>query len=93
MQFVYILRCSDTSLYVGHTSDLSTRERVHNDGGGADYTARRRPVTLVYSEAYESLGEAVRRERQLKRWSREKKEALINCDIAKLKRLSKRRNC
>ena len=90
MPFVYILRCSDNSLYVGHTNDLSTREKTHNDGTGADYTARRRPVCLVYSETFESTHDAVARERQLKHWSRAKKQALIGGDVDGLKSLSKR---
>jgi putative endonuclease len=55
------------------------------------YTARRRPVELVYSETFESLASAIGREKQLKRWSSQKKEALITGDVAALKQLSKRR--
>jgi predicted GIY-YIG superfamily endonuclease len=87
--WVYILRCSDGSLYVGHTSDLDSRELAHNQGRGGAYTAARRPVTLLYAEEASSLEEARRRERQLKRWSHQKKEALIAQDVAALKRLSR----
>ena len=90
--FVYLVRCADNTLYVGHTEDLEERERVHNQGRGARYTASRRPVRIVYSEARDSLEGAVRRERQLKVWTRAKKEALIAGDIDRLKRLSKRRS-
>jgi predicted GIY-YIG superfamily endonuclease len=89
MAWVYILRCSDASLYVGHTSDLDSRERTHNEGRGGAYTAARRPVALVYSEQADSLQAARRREQQLKCWSRLKKEALIAHDLVELKRLSR----
>jgi putative endonuclease len=92
MPFVYILRCSDGSLYVGHTNDLANRESVHNAGHGAEYTARRRPVQLLYSEEYNAISDAISRERQLKRWSRQKKDALIRGDTGTLKTLSKRRS-
>ena len=74
---VYIVRCVDGTLYTGCARDPQARERVHNSGRGARYTAGRRPVSLVYSEAFDSLGEALRRERELKRWTRRKKDALV----------------
>ncbi len=85
MHFVYILRCADGTLYTGYARDPHERENVHNNGRGARYTAGRRPVRLVYSEAFESVGDALRREHQLKRWRRAEKEALIAGDLAKLK--------
>ena len=88
MPWVYILRCADASLYVGHTADLKTRERTHNEGHGGTYTAKRRPVRLIYSEEFATLEEARDRERQLKRWSGVKKEALIARNTSELKRLS-----
>jgi predicted GIY-YIG superfamily endonuclease len=88
--WVYILRCADSSLYVGHTADLEARERTHNDGLGATYTAQRRPVHVVYSEKCATLDDACEREHQLKRWSGVKKEALIAGDTERLKRLSNR---
>jgi predicted GIY-YIG superfamily endonuclease len=91
MTWVYILRCSDDSFYVGHTDDLPDRERTHNEGRGARYTAARRPVRLVYSERFESSDCATARERQLKRWSAGKKNALVAGDFALLKQLSRRR--
>ena len=75
--YVYLLRCSDHSLYVGRTKDLAQREHWHNDGHGAAYTAARRPVQMVYAEEHTSELNATRRERQLKRWTIAKKEALI----------------
>ena len=85
MPWVYIVRCVDRTLYVGHTDDIHSREKTHNEGGGARYTARRRPVRLVYSEPRSSIEEAIERERQLKRWTTRKKEALIVGDSAALK--------
>ncbi len=77
MTAVYILRCVDGTLYIGHTENLDHREKAHNDGAGAAYTASRRPVSVVYSESFASKQAAIARERQLKRWTRRKKEALI----------------
>jgi len=87
--YLYVLRCADSSLYVGSTQDLDARLRAHNDGVGAAYTFKRRPVNLVYSEVFESAADALRREHQIKRWSRGKKEALIIGDVNRLKGLSK----
>jgi putative endonuclease len=89
--FVYVLVCSDGTLYVGSTSDLVQRERAHNEGRGAKYTASRRPVRMVYSEVHESQVAAQRREAQLKGWTRAKKEALIEANRSRLHQLAKRR--
>src|SRR4051794_17453040 len=90
MPFTYILRCADGTLYVGHTKSLASREQTHNDGKGAKYTAARRPVRMVYAEEHSSMMSATARERQLKRWTRKKKEALIVGDRAALWSLSRR---
>jgi predicted GIY-YIG superfamily endonuclease len=87
MPFVYIVRCADGSLYVGHTDDLSRREQTHNEGRGARLTAARRPVVMVYAEEHSTSHGAIARERQLKGWTRAKKEALVAGDLALLKRL------
>ncbi len=87
MPYVYILRCADGSLYVGLANDLESRVSKHNDGSACAFTSRRRPVTLVYSEALTAPVAALKRERQIKRWRRAKKEALIAGDLALLKRL------
>jgi putative endonuclease len=79
MPFTY-LRCADGTLYVGHTGNLASREQAHNDGHGAKYTAARRPVRMVYAEEHGSLASAIARERQLKRWTNKKKEALLRGD-------------
>jgi putative endonuclease len=75
--FVYLVRCADATLYTGIARDPEARVRVHNSGKGAKYTRARLPVTLVYSEPCESLSAALKRERQIKPWSRTKKDALI----------------
>jgi len=77
MHFVYIVRCADGTLYTGYARDPKARVDVHNSGRGARYTSGRRPVRLVYAERCESAGDALRRERALKRWSRTRKERLI----------------
>jgi putative endonuclease len=85
--YVYLLRCSDGMLYPGHTNDLDSRLEAHNQGTASEYTAKRRPVKIVYSERHSTLGDAVARERQLKCWSAEKKEALAAGDLSRLKSL------
>ena len=88
--YVYILRCSDGSYYVGSTRDVELRVIAHNNGRAAKYTAIRRPVELVYYEKHKSIASACARERQIKGWTRSKKEALI-CDRTQdLKRFSKK---
>jgi len=74
---VYILRCSDTSLYIGITNDLDKRIARHNSGDGARYTRSRRPVFLVWKEYVNSESLARKRELQLKGWTKIKKENLI----------------
>jgi putative endonuclease len=77
--FVYILRCSDNSLYTGWTTDLEKRLLAHNKGTASKYTRTRRPVSRVYSEECETKQDAMRREYKIKTWSREKKWELIGC--------------
>lgn len=86
MYFVYMVRCADGTLYTGYARDPAARVEVHNSGKGAKYTRARRPVSLVYSEQCESLSAALKRERQLKPWSRAQKEALVAGDEQALKR-------
>ncbi len=83
--FVYIVRCSDYTLYTGVTTDLQRRIDEHNSGHkkGAKYTRPRRPVTLVYSEELGSRSEACRREYQIKQMAVGKKEQLIGCGECK----------
>jgi predicted GIY-YIG superfamily endonuclease len=84
---VYILRCADDSLYIGETGDLDSRLIRHRDGIASSFTARRRPVLLAYYETHPNRDAALNRERQLKRWTRAKKEALIAGDFARLQAL------
>lgn len=77
MNYVYILRCSDNTLYCGWTPDLERRLRAHNSGQGAKYTRSRLPAELVYYEEYETRREAMSREWHLKRLSRREKLLLI----------------
>jgi putative endonuclease len=87
--YVYILRCSDDSYYIGVTNDYKSRFADHQDGKDAQcYTYTRRPLTLMYVESYGYVMNAIRREKQLKGWSRKKKEALMNEDWKNLMELS-----
>ncbi len=75
--YVYILRCKGGSYYVGHTDNLEKRLAEHQLGTFSGYTRIRRPVELLFAEPFASRQEAFERERQVKGWSRRKKEALI----------------
>ena len=77
--WVYLLQCSDQTLYAGITTDLSRRLQEHNgdSGGGARYTRSRRPVRLVWSEPSDSRSAASKREAAIRRLSRSQKERLI----------------
>lgn len=77
MPSVYILRCSDGSLYTGSAKDLAARVRVHEAGRASRYTRGRRPLTLVWSREVASWSEALREEHRIKRLRRTDKESLI----------------
>ena len=77
MNFTYIVRCSDGTLYTGWTNDLDKRVKAHNEGKGAKYTRSRRPVSLGYFECFETKEQAMRREYEIKRFTREEKMKLI----------------
>jgi putative endonuclease len=88
--FVYILKCSDDSYYTGMTYDLENRIYEHATGYFTNcYTFKRRPVKLVWYELTDSKDAAHERERQIKKWTRKKKEALILGDETQLVELSK----
>jgi putative endonuclease len=89
--YVYILRCSDNSFYVGQSKNPDAREQRHNDGLGGHYTASHRPVRLVYSEEAETLTAALRRERELKRWTHARKATLVAGNVQALHDLSRRK--
>ena len=78
--FVYILSCSDGTLYTGITNDLENRVAVHNSGKGAKYTAGRSPVSLVYQEFCENKSIALHRELEIKKMTRERKLQLIETE-------------
>jgi putative endonuclease len=77
--YFYIVRCADTTLYCGQTNNLKRRLKEHNSGASksAQYTKIRRPVELIYHEKYETIQLAMKREREVKKWAKEKKEALV----------------
>ncbi len=77
MAWVYILKCNDDTYYTGSTKDLDRRIEQHQIGLGANYTKKRLPVKLVYSEEYKRIDDAFTREKQIQNWSQKKKEALI----------------
>jgi putative endonuclease len=75
--YVYILECADGTLYTGWTTDLAARLRAHETGKGAKYTRGRAPLTLRYVERFADKSQALRREREIKAYSRAQKLALI----------------
>ncbi|MGL4314444.1 MAG: GIY-YIG nuclease family protein [Sphingomonas sp.] len=87
--WTYILQCCDGSFYTGHTDDLDRRMAQHATGGYCDYTAKRQPVTLVWSQDFPTRLEALEAERRIKPWSRAKKEALIAGDWVALSHWAK----
>ena len=89
--WTYLLRCADGSYYAGHTDDIDDRMVQHVTGALGGYTARRRPIELVWSDQFETRDEAFDAERKLKGWSRAKKEALIAGDWDRIRVLAKNR--
>jgi putative endonuclease len=91
--YIYMLRCADGSYYVGSATghDLSPRIDQHNAGSYPGYTLTRRPVVLVWSEYFDRITDGIAVERQIKGWSRAKKEALIRSDWTNLSEFSRRR--
>jgi len=87
---VYILKCSDNSYYIGITNNLERRMQEHNEGlNKTCYTYNKRPLLLVFQSVFNNPTEAIAFEKQIKGWSRKKKEALIIDNIELLKVLSK----
>ena len=87
----YLLRLKSGTLYPGATTDMNHRYQEHVDGKGCRTTRLDQPVALAYAEEHPTFAAARRREAQVKRWSRGKKEALVSGDVARLKRLAQRR--
>ena len=87
--YVYMLKCSDGFYYVGVTNDINRRFEEQNEGTNTDaFTFNRRPVELVYWQEFSDYNQAIDWETQLKKWSRKKKEALINEDWERVKKLA-----
>lgn len=76
MHYVYLARCADGSLYTGTCIDVKERETTHNSGKGSKYTRSRLPLKIIYTEEYETLSEARKREAAVKKLSKVRKEAL-----------------
>ncbi len=89
MFWVYILHCADDSYYTGHTDNLEIRIAQHQAGECAGYTATRRPLELIWSQECSTREEALSAERQIKSWSRKKKEAMMRGDWDEVSRLAK----
>lgn len=87
--FVYIIECSDKSYYSGVTNNLEKRLAEHQSGSIHGYTSTRLPVKLIYSANFGDINDAIRFEKQIKGWSRQKKEALMRGDFESLVHLSK----
>ena len=79
MNYTYIVKCADGTLYTGWTNCLQKRMKAHNEGkNGAKYTRTKRPVTLVYNEGFSTKEEAMRREYEIKHFTRIKKLELLS---------------
>ena len=89
MAWTYILECSDGSFYVGSTRSLDSRMEQHQVGRGSEYTRRRLPVKLVWSAEFEHVGAAFAFEKQVQRWGRAKRLALIEGRLDDLPELSR----
>jgi putative endonuclease len=91
--FLYVLRCAPGSYYIGITrTTLEMRVAQHSAGALGGYTAVRRPVTLVFSQWFDRITDAIENERKLKRWNWAKKEAFMRGDFEALRQLSARRS-
>ena len=89
--YLYILRLKSGNLYIGTTVNLNQRTQEHFEGRACNTTCLDPPLALIHSERYATFTEARRREDQLKRWTRAKKEALVAGDLETLRKLSKSR--
>jgi len=76
--YVYVLLCEDGSYYTGYAKDIDSRVKQHMRGAGARYTKLQRPKRLVYTEEFDTIGEAMRREREIKMLSHEEKRKLVS---------------
>ena len=92
MWYVYILECSDKTLYTGVTKSLTKRLNYHNRGKASKYTKGRTPVKMIYTEDHPDKTSALKREIQLKKWSKSKKLALSQGNKSKLIELARSRD-
>lgn len=90
--WIYILRCADQSYYIGSTSNLEQRINEHIFHKYSGYTSARLPIELVFAQEFGDINDAIRAERQIKGWSRKKKDALINGDFDLLHEFAKCKN-
>jgi putative endonuclease len=90
--YMYILECANGSYYIGSTRNLFKRVAAHQNGIGANYTKKHLPVCLVYFEEFDKIWKAFNREKQIQRWTNEKKASLIRGDISALKELATCKN-
>ena len=88
---MYILKCNDDSYYVGHTDNLEKRIAEHSSGFYKGYTFKKLPIYLVYSEKFETREEAFTAERKVKKWSKNKKEALVKADFKSVSLFAKKK--
>jgi putative endonuclease len=79
--YIYLLRCKDRSLYCGSTNNLANRLNLHNAGLGSAYVRSRGGGEIVYSEKFRTRGKALRREAEIKKWPKAKKEQLVKPDL------------
>jgi len=92
MWYLYILKCKDSTLYTGITTNLKRRLKEHNSRKKSRYTNPRTPVKIIYKETYLTRPQALKREAQIKSWSRPKKLTLVYHDLKKLRECSKSRD-
>ncbi|SDB35526.1 GIY-YIG nuclease family protein [Eubacterium oxidoreducens] len=81
INYTYIVKCSDNTYYTGWTNNIDKRIKAHNNGKGAKYTKARRPVELVYLETFATKQEAMKREAEIKKLTRNEKEELIKKEL------------
>lgn len=86
--YMYILECDDGSYYTGSTKYLDERIAQHQEGSGANNTQKKLPVVLVYVEEFDRIDEAFYREKQVQKWTRKKKQALIEGKLDQLHKLA-----
>ncbi len=84
--YFYILRCADDTLYCGSTQDIAKREALHNSGHGSKYVRAHGGGSIVYSEKFKIIGDALRREIEVKKWPRLKKLSLLNAPVKRTKK-------